>query len=292
MINKRQAAQKPLVSVIIPVFNRAGVIAVTLNSVKAQTYRPIEVFVVDDGSVDETALEVQSWIDTNTTQNLRVHLVQQENQGAPAARNRGIEEATGRYFQFLDSDDTLEPKKIDAQVEALESTSAEVAVCDFKYDYSDPVKDRIVTNDGPLLKKLVYGWSIYTSTPLIDAKLVKNQLRWNERLKRQQDIDFIFKVMMFAPRYIYTTGIWCNYVQHDGVQISDEYKVKAPQYFRRILSLQHFIFSLWKEIPKGRKVMVVKGILNLAKQGLGYRLKVILRGILSDTILSRIKKYA
>ncbi|NCC34249.1 MAG: glycosyltransferase family 2 protein, partial [Chloroflexia bacterium] len=192
MINKHQPGQKPLVSVIIPVFNRAGVITVTLDSIKEQTYRPIEILVVDDGSVDESALEVQSWIDKNTAQHLSAHLARQENQGAPAARNRGIEKASGRYLQFLDSDDTLEPEKIEAQVEALEATGANVAICDLKYDYGDPEKDRIVTNDGALLKRLVFGWSLSIFAPLIDANLVKNQLRWDESLKRQQDMDFIF----------------------------------------------------------------------------------------------------
>lgn len=291
MKNTIQAGKHPLVSVIIPVFNRAGIIALTLDSVKAQTYRPIEILVVDDGSVDKSAQVIQQWITNNKAQNLTAYLIQQKNRGAPAARNHGLEKALGRYLQFLDSDDTLEPKKVEVQVEALEAGIAEIAICDFKYDCDDPENDRIVKNDGDLLKKLVSGGSIFVSTPLITATCIKNQIWWNERLQRQQDIDFMFKTIMHARWYVYTPGVWCNYVRHEGTQISDGYNFTAPQYGRRVLSLMHFMFALRNDLPKGRKLMVTKAILNLVKQQVRYSVKMVLRRTFGEGAVRWIKKF-
>lgn len=291
MINQSQPAQAPLVSVIIPVFNRADTIITTLDSLKAQNYRPIEIIVVDDGSADESVKVVQDWIANNQSKKLRLFLIQQENKGAPAARNQGLMRARGSYLQFLDSDDTLMPEKIEAQVRILEDSGADVAICDFKYDYNNPIKDRVVVNDGDLLKKLVSGWSISVSSPLVSAELINGQLKWNEHLERQQDMDFIFKVMMLARKYVYTPGVWCNYVQHDGAQISDGYKFKAPQYGRRILSLILFM-RLHNDLPKGRKWMVVKGMLNLVNQKVRYHAKGVLLSMFGEAAVRWIKKFA
>jgi glycosyltransferase involved in cell wall biosynthesis len=105
-----------LVSVIIPAFNAEKWIKETLESVLTQTYGNIEVIVVDDGSNDGTpALAEQA-----LAEDARSHmLIQQPNQGAAAARNRGIEAASGDWIQFLDADDLLDRQKIEIQVERL-----------------------------------------------------------------------------------------------------------------------------------------------------------------------------
>ena len=112
-----------LVSVIVPTYNRAELVGQTLASVRAQTYRPIEVIVVDDGSTDNTGEVVRAFAD-KARQDLSVRCVAQQNQGAPIARNRGLLEARGEFIQFIDSDDLLEPSKLSAQVEVLRRHSA------------------------------------------------------------------------------------------------------------------------------------------------------------------------
>lgn len=104
----------PLVSVIIPAYNAAGFIAETLESVVGQTYRPLEIIVVDDGSRDGTPEVVERFADQG------VRLIRQENAGPSAARNRGIAAATGAYIAFLDADDLWLPEKIGRQVEIME----------------------------------------------------------------------------------------------------------------------------------------------------------------------------
>jgi len=106
----------PLVSVIIPTFNRAYCLTETLNSVLAQSWKMLEVLVVDDGSTDET----RSLIETIAKTDSRIRYLPQRNQGVSAARNTGLRHVRGDYVAMLDSDDLWMPWKLEAQVGVLE----------------------------------------------------------------------------------------------------------------------------------------------------------------------------
>ena len=103
--------EKRLVSVIIPVYNGARYLREALESVFAQTYRPFEVIVVDDGSSDDSGKIAQSFPD--------VRYIHQANQGVAAARNNGIEAARGEFLAFIDQDDLWTPEKLKLQIACL-----------------------------------------------------------------------------------------------------------------------------------------------------------------------------
>ena len=107
--------EQPLVSAIIPVYNGARYLRAALESVFAQTYRPFEVIVVDDGSTDDSGVIAQSFKE--------VRYIHQENRGVAVARNNGIEAARGEFFAFLDQDDLWTPQKLQLQVSHLLSHS-------------------------------------------------------------------------------------------------------------------------------------------------------------------------
>lgn len=105
----------PRVSVIIPTFNCERFIAQTIESVLAQTYRDLELVVVDDGSTDNTRLIVEEFL-----KDKRVRYIYQNNSGASTARNKGFLESSGEYIAFLDSDDLWYPEKLERQVDFLD----------------------------------------------------------------------------------------------------------------------------------------------------------------------------
>jgi glycosyltransferase involved in cell wall biosynthesis len=109
-----------LVSVVIPAYNRSGVLRQAIDSVLAQTHSDLEVIVVDDGSTDDTAALVAEYDDD------RVRYVGHErNRGRSAARNTGIEASNGEYIAFLDSDDRWLPHKLERQLDRLSECSDE-----------------------------------------------------------------------------------------------------------------------------------------------------------------------
>ena len=110
MEEKSKIENAPLVSVIIPTYNRAEIIEEAVDSVLAQDYKDFELIVVDDGSTDNTSEVLATYGDD-------IRVLYQENKGVSAARNRGISEAAGKLIAFLDSDDLWMPQKLTTQVE-------------------------------------------------------------------------------------------------------------------------------------------------------------------------------
>lgn len=99
-----------LVSAVIPTYNYGHFVCEAVESALAQTYAPLEVIVVDDGSTDDTRDRLARYGD-------RIRYVRQENQGLSAARNTGIREARGRWVAFLDSDDRWHPRRLELQMD-------------------------------------------------------------------------------------------------------------------------------------------------------------------------------
>jgi glycosyltransferase involved in cell wall biosynthesis len=131
---------KPLVSVVIPTYNRTQQTIAAMESVLAQTYPNFEIIVVDDGSTDGSDQTIQQFIRQRTNSGPQIRFFRQTNHGASVARNTGISEAQGEYIAFLDSDDSWEIDKLEYQVRALQQFKDESAVC-----FTDA---RLVNNSG------------------------------------------------------------------------------------------------------------------------------------------------
>jgi glycosyltransferase involved in cell wall biosynthesis len=131
---------QPLISVVIPTFNRTQQTIAAMESVLAQTYSHFEIIVVDDGSTDGSSQVIQRLVSERTNGCRPILFVCQPNQGASVARNTGISNAHGEYIAFLDSDDSWEPEKLECQMRALEQFKNECGVC-----FTDA---RLVNNSG------------------------------------------------------------------------------------------------------------------------------------------------
>jgi len=114
-------ASNPLVSVIIPTYNRADTLPESIDSVLQQTYSPIEIIVIDDGSIDHTAEVIKPYLP-------KIRYIKQSNAGLAMARNAGMAAAKGEYFAWLDSDDLFEPHKVAVQIQVMQ-TWPEVVLC-------------------------------------------------------------------------------------------------------------------------------------------------------------------
>ena len=116
--------ERPLISVIIPVYNVAPYLERCLDSVAAQTWENLEVWLVDDGSTDGSL----ALCEARAEQDSRFRVLRQANAGVSAARNRGMDHASGQYLQFVDGDDFLPPDATENLVRTAAATGADLVV--------------------------------------------------------------------------------------------------------------------------------------------------------------------
>ena len=212
-----------LVSVIVPTYNRASILPETLDSVAAQTYRPIEVLVIDDGSTDDTQTTVKTWSDRHHSDAaLTVRYVSQPNRGACAARNHGLRESRGEYIQFLDSDDRLRPEKLKRQADVL------LADTQLDYVYAQTVQigrdgtertttGRAMDRAHPERNIPLHLW--HTTGPLYRRRVCVQAGPWDEALRMSQDWDYAARIKTVSLKGRYLPDVLSEYVMHGGGQI-------------------------------------------------------------------------
>ena len=118
-----------VVSIIIPVYNAENTLKRCMESIMCQTYKYWEVWLIDDGSCDASGEICDYYSEADS----RIYTVHKKNEGVSAARNVGIDNASGEYVMFVDSDDFLEKNALELLVEAVENYDADVAMCGFFY---------------------------------------------------------------------------------------------------------------------------------------------------------------
>lgn len=142
-------SQPPLVSVIIPVYNAEQYVAQAIESVLVQNYRPLEIIAVDDGSTDESATVVKNFSS--------VQYYFQSNGGISAARNRGIEQARGEFFAFLDADDLWVEDKLALQMSAFNNDPNLDIVFGHVQQFHSPELETSSANPTPASESLMPG---------------------------------------------------------------------------------------------------------------------------------------
>ena len=198
----------PKVSVIIPVYNTSEYLGQCLESILMQTLTDIEVICVDDGSTDDSLSCLQGYAFLDG----RIKIIHQENAGGGAARNRGLQEATGEYIIFLDSDDFFVPEMLEKMVRQIEETQSDIAVCGHVvFDNSLQQVTQINPIDKKYLRQL--SWkpeeiieNLFTFCPpapwckMIRASLIRdNNLTFDEHA-HADDLMFHCLVLAAAQR--------------------------------------------------------------------------------------------
>lgn len=196
----------PLVSVIIPTYNRAATLRRTVDSALAQAYQPIEVIVVDDGSSDSTTEVLDSYGNM-------IRAIRQENGGPSAARNTGARAAKGEWLAFLDSDDVWLPDKIARQVRIVTSASRPVCCCMCNAAILDDRGDTGMTTFGASGVRGQLGEGYWPDpAPLIATRFILfNQVAlirrdsfvrlggFDPELRLLEDHEFAFRLSLEGP---------------------------------------------------------------------------------------------
>lgn len=204
-----------LVSIVVPVYKVEAVIERTLRSIVAQTYKNIELILVDDGSPDK-AIEVASAFLKDKEINWRV--VRQENQGLPSARNNGIKEAKGEWVICPDSDDFIAPQTIEKMVEAAQKSSTECVFCGYKIVH-DADFDALPIKEGGVeiyemsrLRSLFLNRKLIVLVPgMLLKRSVYDEIQFEKDCPHDEDIHFMWRLFYRLNNVAYVNADYYNY---------------------------------------------------------------------------------
>ena len=204
------------VSVIVPIYNAEQYLEQCLNSIVSQTLKDIEIILIDDGSTDSSAEICKKYLSDS-----RVSYYRKENEGLAAARDDGMMRATGEYIGFVDSDDWLKPEMYEKMYAAAKSNDSDIVFCNCQQNENGHVftpemptgaYDREAIKKEILPKTLAYigkngskralRWSnclrIYKT-----EILQKNNIKFDRRLRRSQDLQLTYEATLVAQNYYY-----------------------------------------------------------------------------------------
>lgn len=184
------------ISVIVPAYNAAPYIEECVASILAQTHRDLEVIVVNDGSTDATSDLVQAMSDP------RVRCIDQANGGVCAARNTGLDSATGDHISFLDADDAMDPTDMEEKLAALRAAGVDWVYGDLRYCDKDLVPTGRISQgtDKNIVDTVLLGLETAVPTPcsnlLAHARCFSNGLRLDTTLSTSADQDLAIRLAL------------------------------------------------------------------------------------------------
>ena len=237
-----------IVSVIIPVYNVENYIEKCLRSVTAQTYKALEIIVIDDGSTDNSAHIVDSIAEEDD----RIKLIRQENSGVGKARNAGLDKAGGKYLTFVDGDDYISPHYISKYVKRMRETGASMLIGGLDF----------VTEEGKTLKRLIpdeYIRFIHEEWPMMISAVcshfylrslwTESGIRFPESRERGEDVPISIYFAATCDRIDVLSCSGYYYVQRES---------SATHHFRGLKTIALPYSSLEKAIQKTKQ----NGIVN------------------------------
>lgn len=195
------------ISAVIPLYNKVGLIARALDSILAQTVRPEEIIVIDDGSTDGSGEVVKNYIDPS------IKLIRQENQGESAARNRGIKESKGELIAFLDADDEWKPSflmtihglivkypaaGIYGTAYEIVDENGEKCISNFKY-LPGSLIDGYIRNYTQLIFDNNFVYPINSSSAVIPKYIFNDIGYFAEEERSYEDLDLWFRIDLKYP---------------------------------------------------------------------------------------------
>jgi glycosyltransferase involved in cell wall biosynthesis len=269
----------PKISVILPVHNRADVLARAIESVLAQSLNDFELVIVDDGSTDASVAVARGFDDP------RIRLIELgQNRGGNAARNAGVEAAKAPLIAFLDSDDTYLAEKLECVVAEFErEPELELLVDSFiKVQPPGSTRARVsrrnpVIRDTALFRRALFTRVLWKATPSISVRretILK--VMFDESLRRLQDFDFLIRASEVANCAATDQLLWVKYWDPNSISIQDNLISANVELVRRhpeYLAVREYRpglayilrLTLWRRLKRAEFGAGVRDVKQLAK---------------------------
>lgn len=283
------------VSVVVPVYNVEDYLDKCVKSIVSQTYENLEIILVDDGSVDRSPQICDQW----AAKDNRIKVVHKKNGGLSSARNAGIDNATGKYIMFEDSDDWLEIELIEKCVDRIKKTMADIVIFGYKkvdergncleeltFGSQNCSKEELTNQLFKRITEMSFG---YAWNKMYDLEIIrKSELEFDSGIVDREDLVFNMQLLKYLNKISYLEFVGYSYLQRgtsllhnaDLARIKnvktfcdkmydidlDDMRIKKKVYNMNVL---HYISDciikniLWnEELRKKEKIQWMKEIIN------------------------------
>jgi len=208
-----------LISVIVPVYNAEDYLDRCVNSIIDQTYQNLEIILIDDGSTDKSYEMAQKW----QRQDERIILIRQENQGAGAARNAGLQIASGDFIGFVDSDDYIDTRMYELLLDSLLKNEADVSVSGYDEDgsYVDLHLPPVLSDADEIVECFItlkingMVWNKLYRRNIVDGLMFENRVI-------NEDYVYICYLIERAPKIVYLPYDLYHYCVHKNSLIHSD----------------------------------------------------------------------
>lgn len=204
---------KDLISIIIPVYNVEKYLRQCIDSVINQTYKNLEIILVDDGSKDKSGIICDKY----SIKDKRIQVIHKKNMGVSAARNDGLKIIKGKYLIFLDGDDWLDVRMIEELYDNLVKYDVDISICNFyispsykeQYVKDKEKKDDLIIDDLKVMYNLIFNNEKvggYLWNKLIKTSIIKdNKIFFNEDISIEEDVMFMINTLEKCKKICYSS---------------------------------------------------------------------------------------
>lgn len=265
-----------MISIIVPVYNIQEYLQRCVDSLLNQTYRDIEIILVDDGSTDTSG----QLCDQLAKQDRRIRVIHKPNGGLSDARNAGIEVAKGEWLAFVDSDDWVESSFLEQLLNAAQDAAADIAICSYNLTYDHHPAQSIVINQPQqvltqqqaledVLTYQRYGgvmtWNKLCKRAIFD----KHQLRFPKG-KLHEDNFTTYQAYFYANKLVYIDQPLYNYYQRSNGIMAEQFSERRYHAVEAAQDAQQFIAHHTPELAEAAEfnlIMSYVTLLNRLHQG-------------------------
>ena len=234
------------ISIIIPVYNTEGLLRNCLDSVLAQTYKDIEVILVNDGSTDHSG-EI---CDEYSKKDNRIKVLHKENEGASVARNLALEHIKGKYVGFVDSDDTIDPKYYETLLHNMKEKDVDAVLCNlwyFECSQDDVFKNILLDKIGGQITKWLFKTELWDGIRMPKGRLV-------------QDAAVIYKVIYQAKTYMFNSKLYHYYDKNPNNVSNSKRNLYKGAIDRAVMFIDRYNWT--KDIERYREDEILEGLLS------------------------------
>jgi len=244
---------EPLISVIIPVYNVEEYLEKCINSVIAQTYRNIEIIMVDDGSTDKSGTMCALLAEKDS----RIVVIHKANGGLSSARNAGLNIAKGDYIGFVDSDDWIEPDMYECLISNMLKENADISICGIYYNRESKTKtDRDITGYRVFSRYEAVNCVIQRNSIIkayvwskLYSKHIFSKLRFPEG-KTYEDLFTILPVIDAAEKIVVTMQPKYHYIKRPGSITTSEFSSSSWDWVESRRAFHEYLLDKYPELAK------------------------------------------